>query len=81
MRYFYDRVTQVEIRGVAVQRDRLQASLGYATRIPGERLRWGMLSIVVIVVMVLVCGVWCVVCGGSVAILATPMCASRSGCS
>ena len=33
------------------------ATLGYATRIPGERFRWGMVSIVVIVVIVLVCGV------------------------
>ena len=58
-----------------MQRGRLQATLGYA--LPGERFRWGKVAIVVIVVI----QVMVVLCGGSGAIIATLMCASRSGCS
>ena len=70
--YFYDRVPQVEIRGAAVQGDRLQATLGYA--LPGERFWWGKVAIVVIVV-IQVMVVMVAVCGGSGAIMATLMCA------
>ena len=58
-----------------MQGDRLQATLGYA--LPGERFWWGKVAIVVIVVI----QVMVVLCGGSGAIIATLMCASRSGCS